>query len=314
MDMRRELRSGERFVWIHPQGAAGEPHLRTASLDVYARVFEQVREHAGAVERLIAGEPDPELKTALRQMNDRAAFAREVLRFEPEPEQERALKSWSKRLILNCNRQWGKSTIVAIRAIHRAWFWPGSLILIVSRTQMHSGNLLEKVKGFLPALGIEKAKSDGVNRKSVKLPNGSRIVALPGGEFPTRSHSRVAMVIIDEAAMVPDPVHEAVTPTLARTNGELIMSSTPMGKRGAFYRTWAFGGEHWERVFGPVNEQSGKISREHLENEKLNRGEDFYAQEYLCEFLDRDSHLFNEDSVRDVFDQDLESWEERRRG
>ena len=61
------------------------------------------------------------------------------------------------------------------------------------------------------------------------------------------------MVIIDEAAMVPDPVHDAITPTLGRTNGELMLLSTPMGKRGAFYRAWERGGEKWERVFGPVN-------------------------------------------------------------
>ena len=244
-------------------------------------------------------------------MCDRVAFAREVLQFQPDPEQIPPLKSWAKRLILNCNRQWGKSTIAAIRALHRAWYWPGSLIVVVSKTQMHSGNLLEKIKAFFPVLGIAKAKSDGVVRKSLQLPNGSRIVALPGGEAPTRSHSRAAMVIIDEAAMVPDPVHDALTPTLGRTNGELMLLSTPMGKRGAFYRAWEYGGKGWERVFGPVNETAGRIAREHLENEKL-RGEDFYAQEYLCQFLDRDSHLFNEDSTQEVFDKDLETWEERR--
>ena len=284
--------------------------MRTAALEVYARVLEQVRRQANGVEELIAGERDDEVKRTIRYMHDRVAFARELLRFEPDPEQEAPLRSWSKRLILNCNRQWGKSTVVAIRVLHRAWYWPGSLILIVSVTQMHSSNLFQKIVEFLPALGVTgRLRTDGINRKSMKLPNGSRIVALAGGELPARSHSRVAMVVIDEAAAVPDPVHEAVTPTLGRTNGELVLLSTPMGKRGAFYRAWAFGGEAWDRVFGPVNESSGRISKEHLANELSAKGADGYAQEYLCEFLDRDSHLFNEDSVREVFDRDLESWE-----
>ena len=265
------------------------------------------------IERLIVvvSDSSPALRTQLRHMADRGAFAREVLQFDAEPLQEIALRSWSRRLILNCNRQWGKSTVAAIRAVHRAWYWPGSLILIVSRTHAQAGGLLQKIRrGFLPMLGIGSARGDGVNRLSLKLPNGSRIIALPGGQRPARSHSKVAMVIIDEAAMVADPVHDAVAPTLARTNGDLMLVSTPMGKRGAFYRAWEFGGAEWERVFGPVGDEgSGRISAEFLELERRRGGADFFAQEYLCEFLDRDSHLFGDDELQGVFVQDLECWE-----
>ena len=110
--------------------------------------------------------------------------------------------------------------------------------------------------------------------------------------------------------MVADPVHDAVAPTLVRTNGELILASTPMGKRGAFYRTWMYGGDGWLRVFGPVDEKRpGKLSATFLKDERERRGEDYFAQEYLCQFLDRDSHLFGEDSLAEVFRHDVESWE-----
>ena len=113
--------------------------------------------------------------------------------------------------------------------------------------------------------------------------------------------------------MVPDPVFDAVAPTLATTNGDLMLVSTPRGKRGAFYRAWAFGGEQWHRIHGPVDESltGGRISLEHLESERLRGGDDFFAQEYKCEFLDRDSHIFAEDLLNNVFDKDLESWEKR---
>jgi hypothetical protein len=263
------------------------------------------------IAKVIARERDPAVAVILRRMSDRVAFAREVLEFVADPWQEVALRSSARRIILNCNRQWGKSTIAAIRALHRAWFWPGSTILFVSRAHAQSGGLLEKVRGFLPYLGANgRWRGDGVNRISVKLPNGSRIIALPGGDRPMRSYSKVSLVVIDEAAMVPDAVHDAVTPTLGTTNGDLMLLSTPMGKRGAFYRTWAFGGDEWERVFGPVDlERPGRIAREHLESERRRGGEDFFAQEYLCEFLDRDSHLFGEDSLRDLFSRDFTSWE-----
>ena len=289
---------------------AAEPEERRAkALVVYQQTFDQLRDQRELIERLIAGEADDELRRTMRHMNDRVAFAREVLEFIPDPLQEVALRSWARRLILNCNRQWGKSTIAAIRALHRALFWPGSLILLVSRAHAQSGGLLDKVRAFLPALGIV-ARGDGVNRQSVKLPNGSRIVALPGGDKPTRSYSKVSMVIIDEAAMVADPVHDAVAPTLATTNGDLMLVSTPMGKRGAFYRAWQYGGGEWERIFGPVDEANpGRIAGAHLGSERRRGGDDYFEQEYLCVFLDRDSYLFNEDSIKFVFSNDVKSWE-----
>jgi hypothetical protein len=240
--------------------------------------------------------------------SDRIAFARELLHFHPDPQQEEALRSNSRRLIFNCNRQWGKSTIAAIRALHRAWFYPGSQILLVSRAQAQSGGVLEKIKAFLPCLGIH-SKGDGLNRQSIKFPNGSRVIALPGGSKPARSHSRISLVIIDEAAMVPDPVHEAVGPTLATTNGDLILSSTPMGRRGAFYRAWTFGGPEWHRIFGPYDKANPRISEEYVESERARAGDDFIAQEFMCEFLDRDSHLFGDESLQEVFKKDVQSWE-----
>ena len=44
---------------------------------------------------------------------DPVAFARERLDFQPDPKQALVLASRSKQVILNCTRQWGKSTLTA---------------------------------------------------------------------------------------------------------------------------------------------------------------------------------------------------------
>jgi hypothetical protein len=59
---------------------------------------------------------------------DRAAFARR-LGLEPDPWQGDLLRSASDRVLLNCCRQSGKSTMTAVIALHRALYHPGSLIL-----------------------------------------------------------------------------------------------------------------------------------------------------------------------------------------
>src|SRR6059036_1353715 len=47
------------------------------------------------------------------------AFARERLGFSPDEKQELVLRG-GRRGIVNCTRQWGKSTVTAAKAVHRA--------------------------------------------------------------------------------------------------------------------------------------------------------------------------------------------------
>ena len=58
---------------------------------------------------------------------DVARFARGRLGFEADAPQRA-----TERGLLNCTRQWGKSTITAIMAVHRAYFTAGSLTIAVS--------------------------------------------------------------------------------------------------------------------------------------------------------------------------------------
>ena len=51
---------------------------------------------------------------------DIARFARERLGFEADPVQTTITNARVHRGLLNCTRQWGKSTITAIMAVHRA--------------------------------------------------------------------------------------------------------------------------------------------------------------------------------------------------
>jgi Terminase-like family. len=137
------------------------------------------------------------------------------------------------RGILNCSRQWGKSTTIAAKAVHRASCVAGSLILAVSPSARQSGEFLRKAETFVRKLGI-RPRGDGDNQISILFPNGSRIVGLPGLEATVRGFSAVSLLLIDEAARVPDEMYKAVRPMLAVSNGDLWLMSTPAGRRGFF--------------------------------------------------------------------------------
>ncbi len=210
-------------------------------------------------------------------------WAGQHLSFHPDPLQAAVLDSTAPRGILNCSRQWGKSTVLAVKAVHRAFSRPGSLILVASPSERQSGEFLRKAAVFLLSLGI-KRRGDGDNSSSLLLPNGSRIVGLPGVEGTVRGFSSVSLLLIDEASRVSDVAYKSLRPMLAVGNGDLWIMSTPFGKRGFFYDAWAHG-DSWERHLAPAT-QCPRIRPEFLEEERREMGPSWFSQEYLCEFLD----------------------------
>jgi hypothetical protein len=218
---------------------------------------------------------------------DPAYFAKAFLGISPDAPQASVLRSREPQLILNCSRQWGKSTVSSIMALHQAFYTPKSLVLIVSPTLRQSGELLRKIANYLPLLGIKK-KTDGTNPLSLQLPNRSRIIGLPGRDATIRGFSGTNLLIIDEASQVADQLYRSVRPFLAASqDGRLVMMSTPFGTRGFFWDEWERG-EGWFRMRTPANE-CARIRPDFLERERKSMGESWFKQEYLCEFLENEN-------------------------
>jgi hypothetical protein len=234
-----------------------------------------------------------ELREDLRLALNRSAFAR-ALGLEPDPWQERLLRSSSDRVLLNCCRQSGKSTMTGLIALHRALYHPGSLILCLAPALRQSQELFGKVLSFYRDLG-RPVLPQAERKLSLELENGSRIVTLPGSEKTIRGFSGAALLILDEAARVADELYFAVRPMLAVSGGALIMLSTPYGKRGVFYEEWT-GGHGWERYEVPAS-QCPRISEGFLEEERRVLPSWVYRQEYECSFEETEDQVFTTEMV-----------------
>jgi len=207
----------------------------------------------------------------------------------PDPWQAQVLRSQAPRILLNCSRQSGKSTITSVLALHTALHEPESLILMLSRAERQAGELFRKFLTFYNRLGRPvAAKSESALQ--LELVNGSRIVALPGKEDTIRSFSAVRLLLIDEASKVPDDLYRSVRPMLAVSAGRLVGLSSPYGKRGWWYEAWE-SAETWERYEVPAT-QCPRISPEFLAEEKIAMPPFWYSQEYDCIFLDTVNGLF----------------------
>jgi hypothetical protein len=184
--------------------------------------------------------------------------------------------------------------MAAVRAVHTALYDSGSLTLLVSPSERQSGELAAKVRAVMAALEWP-LPAEQQTALQLRLSNGSRIVALPGKEGTIRGYSGVRLLILDEAARVPDELVEAVRPMLAVSSGTMVMLSTPFGTRGAFYEAWQ-SRERWERFEVPATEVP-RIPKEFLEEERRTMGQWAFSQEYLCAFMSDAGAVFDYDDI-----------------
>ncbi len=200
----------------------------------------------------------------------------------PDPWQRDLLLSPHRQILLNCSRQAGKSTTTAALAVHTALFQPKSLTLILSPTQRQSLELFRKIADAYKAVG-SPFRLEQDSQTKMELANGSRVVCLPGREESIRSFSSVALLIIDEAARVPDDLYRSVRPMLAVSQGRLVCLSTPFGKRGFFFNEWTDDEADWHRVQITWRE-CPRITADFIAAEKRSMGDSWVSQEYECSF------------------------------
>ncbi len=137
---------------------------------------------------------------------------------KPDPWQADVLRSRSSRILLNCCRQAGKTSILAIVALHQALYVPNSLALVVSASERQARELLRVVLAVYRALG-KPISSDAESGLALSLENGSRVIVVPSTSGTIRGYANVGTLIVDEAARVSDETFVSVLPMLGVSDG-----------------------------------------------------------------------------------------------
>jgi cytochrome c-type biogenesis protein CcmE len=235
-----------------------------------------------------------------RQSAERSALPAYPVEFamsvgiEPDPWQIEALASDHPRKILCCGRQTGKSTVGAILAVHKALTEAGSIVLVVAPGERQAKLLFSKAKRLYEQAG-HPLPAHSERRTGLELANGSIIEALPAVERTTRGYS-VDLLVVDEAAAVPDMDYHGILPALIATRGEQVLLSTPRGRRGFFWELW-HSDNGWQRMMVRSDEVE-RIRPEDLEVFRRTMPEQFFEQEFHCQFLDTEGSLFSYDDIQ----------------
>lgn len=183
-----------------------------------------------------------------------------MTKFNPYPIQKKVMQLFLKYhyIIINKSRQTGISTIFTIICAILLVLYPKYTIGVISKDKDAACEFIARIKSILIKLPdqLRPSKFPEDNKKSLKLPNGSKVIAdcvsMSAPDKTLRSHA-ISLLIMDEAAFI-DKIHIAfagIRPTLSKT--EIICKqknipygiaiiSTPngiVGKGEWFFEMWS---------------------------------------------------------------------------
>lgn len=217
--------------------------------------------------------------------------------FEPFEYQEELLEAFSEhRFVIDMQcRQSGKTTCVGAFLLWYMTFHEHKEIFVLANKEKQAIEILTRVRKAL--LDMPFFLSPGVVKygsTEVEFDNGSKIVAYATSSDSIRGRA-AALLYIDEVAFIENDMDfwESTFPAVSQSEtSKVIMTSTPKGQRGLFYKTWMEAepdedgmdnGFHrvlvsWERV--PTYVKDPMWSQKQIK--KL--GEARFKQEFGCSF------------------------------
>lgn len=220
--------------------------------------------------------------------------------------QKEAVSSKHPQLFLLASRQSGKSLVDALLAVHTVLSEPGAVALLISASQRQAGELFRACLSVYRALG-RPIRAIRESALSLELANHSRIISLPATEDTTRGIPSPRLVIIDEAAHVPEAVYMSVRPMLAVSRGKLVLSSSAFGERGFFWEDWKER-RLWDYYECPATE-CPRIDPEWLEAERERIGDWWFQSEYMCRFMSVEGAVFRPEDIEAIIKKDVLAWD-----
>jgi hypothetical protein len=98
--------------------------------------------------------------------------------------------------------------------------------------------MFEQIQRLINSSPILQQSVEKSIQQEIRFKNGAVIYNFPIGETADRVRGySINLLIVDEAAYVPDRVFTSLEPALSHTEGSMILISTPFGRFGYFYES-----------------------------------------------------------------------------
>ncbi|KKM76406.1 hypothetical protein LCGC14_1380490 [marine sediment metagenome] len=205
------------------------------------------------------------------------------------------LLATKKDVVITSGRQCGKSTATSILAGRTALEIPNSFILIGAYVIEQAQLIFQKVHEYIKAKAKDEIEKPAT-LNYLELKNGSKIYCRPIGDTGAGMRGFTAtMLIIDEAAFIPDRAWEAIEPVISVSKGRTILLSTPQGKRGFFYKATV--NKNYTQIQVSARD-CPRHTKTFLDQKQSEMSPIAFATEYLGEFIDDYNRKFSEDWIK----------------
>ncbi|RLG72479.1 MAG: hypothetical protein DRO11_02150 [Methanobacteriota archaeon] len=271
---------------------------------------------------------------------DPVMFAKVFCKFYPHWYQVKILRDNSKNIAIRMGRQMGKTAATAVKALWFAYTRPEAhsvdeevTTVIIAPSQRQSKIMYNQIRAYIHANPILESSIIKSTQNTIRLDNNSTIHNFPVGDDAEKVRGfSINLLIVDEAAYIKQRIFTALLPSLAGTDGSLILIGTPAARTGLFYQAFYPNtlkganlkfSTHWYpysdaldvvkmgRDGVPLSYADGRpvtqLSRERIEYQYETMSRVEFAQEYEARFVDESMGYFNrEDIIANVEDYPME--------
>ncbi len=211
-----------------------------------------------------------------------------------DPWQIEVLES-KKDICIISGRQCGKSTVVSILAARTALENPNQYILIGAKDLDQGELLFWKIKEYIWQNNPKEIKGRPT-LFFMELKNGSKIIVKAVGDTGDGMRGPTAtMLILDEAAFVPERAWISIEPVISVAKGRTVLLSTPQGKKGFFYRA-SLDKDFLVKTISARD--CPRHTKKFLDKKQSELSPVAFATEYLGEFIDDYNRKFTEDWIK----------------
>ena len=193
-------------------------------------------------------------------------------------------------------RQTGKSITVETILMYFAVNKVNSCSIAVSPTLGQGRKMFKEVKRALQSTPIfESANSTTLE---INLTNGSSILFKSAEQQDgLRGHTVTGILAIDECAYVKDDIVFSVLPFVDANKAPILITSTPLFKRGVFYEFFKNGleGKNGFHSYDVCDyDTSALLSPEKLEIYRASVSPQIFKSDYLGQFITENSEIFGD--------------------
>lgn len=181
-----------------------------------------------------------------------SVFAKEFMDLEVFDYNKKFLDCYDRFIVYRTGRQVGKSRNAAIKAIHFGYFAPlfasnldegQANIVIASLSKDQAYLIFNKISNFVhksPTLS-KIIRHETKSEMTIEWYDGSGVtnfIVRPIGDTGDSLRGfTVHFAILDEAAYIPQVVYDAFLPSTVTTKPHILLTSTPKGKSGQFFKS-----------------------------------------------------------------------------